>query len=392
MQKKRSLRDVDPKGRRVLVRCDFNVPLKDGAITDETRIVKSLPTIRHILDGGGSAILTSHLGRPQGGPDPAFSLQPVAESLSGHLGSDVALIADPLGDGAVAAAGALAPGRALLLENVRFLDGETKNASHVGEGLARLGDLFVNDAFGSSHRAHASVVGVADHLEAVCGFLVEKELDVFGKILSDPRRPFVAILGGAKVSDKILVIENLLERVDTLILGGGMAYTFLAGRGESVGASKLEADRVDYARGLLEKAETRGVRVLLPTDHVVADRFADDAERRESTTIPDGWMALDIGPESRAAFAAEVASAGTVLWNGPMGVFEMAPFAAGTRAVSEACGRSSATTVIGGGDSAAAVNAFGLADQMTHISTGGGASLELLEGKTLPGLAALADA
>jgi len=388
---KKSLRDVDVRGRRAVVRADFNVPLKGGAITDDTRIRASLPTIRHILDGGGSVVLMSHLGRPKGAPDPAFSLAPVAAALSALLGFDVPLVQDPLSDDAVAAARALEPGRAMIVENVRFLEGETRNAPEVGAALARLGDLFVNDAFGSSHRAHASVVGLAPHIEAVAGFLVEKEMEVFGKILSDPARPFIAILGGAKVSDKILVIENLLARVDTLLIGGGMAYTFLKARGEEIGASKLEAEKIDYAAGLMEKAREADVRLLLPTDHIVADRFAEDAEHQVSREVPAGWMGLDIGPQTAALYAAEVAGAGTVLWNGPMGVFEMAPFAAGTRAVCQACADTGGITVIGGGDSAAAVNVFGLGDRMTHISTGGGASLELLEGKDLPGLVALAD-
>jgi phosphoglycerate kinase len=385
MQKK-SLRDVEVTGRRVLVRADLNVPLKDGVIADDTRIRASLPTLRQILDGGGAAVLMSHLGRPKGQVHPAFSLAPVAARLSELLGQEVPLYTDLNKVVAVPAGGAC------LLENVRFHAGETSNDTGFAQTLAAWGDLFVNDAFGSSHRAHASVVGVADHLEAVAGSLVEKELVAFDGILSGPARPFVAILGGAKVSDKILVVENLLERIDGLLIGGGMAYTFLAARGEEIGASKLEGDKVDYAARLLEKAELAGVRVLLPTDHVIADRFDEDAEHRVSTTIPEGWMALDIGPDTAAAYAAEVATAGTVLWNGPMGVFEMVPFAAGTRAVCEACAASVGTTVIGGGDSAAAVNAYGLASKMSHISTGGGASLELLEGRALPGIAALTDA
>ena len=385
MQKK-SLREVAVSGQRVLVRSDLNVPLKGGVITDDTRIRASLPTVRQILDGGGGVVLMSHLGRPKGQVDPAFSLAPVAARLSELLGQDVPLHTDfhQVTDVPV--------GGVCLLENVRFHPGETANDPAFASALAAWGDLFVNDAFGSSHRAHASVVGVADHLEAVAGALVEKELVAFSGILAAPARPFVAILGGAKVSDKILVIENLLERVDALLIGGGMAYTFLAARGEAIGASKLDADKVEYAASLLAKAAASGVRVLLPTDHVVADRFAEDAERRVVASIPDQWMALDIGPETSAAYRAEVSAAGTVLWNGPMGVFELSPFAAGTRDICEACAESPATTVIGGGDSAAAVNVFGLAARMSHISTGGGASLELLEGKPLPGIAALADA
>lgn len=392
MTTKKTLADIDVAGRRVLVRADFNVPLDGDRITDDTRIVASLPTIRHILDGGGSAVLTSHLGRPKNGPEEKFSLAPVARALSQHLGHDVKLISDPMADDALAQAEALKPGEAILVENVRFLAGETKNAPEVGAALARLGEVFVNDAFGSSHRAHASVVGVADHLEAVAGKLVQKELEVFGRILGEPARPFVSVLGGSKVSDKILVIENLLERVDALMIGGGMAYTFLAAQGIAVGGSKLEEDRIPLAKELLERAAQKGVKVHLPTDHVCADAFSADANTKvEGPAISEGWMALDIGPETRTSYSGVVSSAGTVLWNGPMGVFEMEPFAAGTRGVADALANSDAVSVVGGGDSAAAVNQFGLGPQMTHISTGGGASLELLEGKDLPGIAALAD-
>lgn len=390
---KMTLADVDVRGKRVLVRADLNVPVEDGAIADETRIVASLPTLRRILAAGGSAVVMSHLGRPKDGvADPAFSLRPVGEALGRHLGIPVDLIDDPLSPEALRRVESLPPGGLALIENIRFQKGETSNDPDLARGLARLGDLFVNDAFGSSHRAHASVVGVAKHLLAVAGCLVEKELAAFDRILGNPARPFVAILGGAKVSDKILVIENLLKRVDALLIGGGMAYTFLKAQGTEVGSSLVETGRIDTARALLEQAKAAGVRVLLPSDHVVADRFAADARvQAVEGAIPPGWMGLDIGAATVAAFCAELARAGTILWNGPVGVFEMQPFSAGTKAVAEACAASKAVSVIGGGDSAAAVNRFGLAGRMTHISTGGGASLELLEGKVLPGLAALAD-
>lgn len=393
MPGKKTVRDVPLRGKRVVMRADFNVPLEAGRITDDTRIAASIPTIRHVLDQGGSVVLLSHLGRPkEGKPDPAASLKPVAAALAAKLGFDVPLIEDPRTDAGLSAARAVPSGRAALVENVRFFKGESDNDPALGAAYARLGDVFVNDAFGSSHRAHASVVGPAAHLPAVAGLLVEKELAAFDRILSDPPRPFLAILGGAKVSDKILVIENLLARVDAILIGGGMAYTFLAAQGVAIGASKLEADRVEFARDLLGKAKTRGVPIHLPTDHVVADRFAADASSKATAgPVPAGWMGLDIGPETTARFCREIAAAGTILWNGPMGVFEMAPFAAGTRAVAEALAASRGVTVVGGGDSAAAVNEFGVADRVTHVSTGGGASLELLEGKDLPGVAALLD-
>ena len=390
---KRSVRDVSLAGRCVLLRADFNVPVKDGVISDATRILASLPTIRHVLSAGAKLVLTSHLGRPKEGKfDASASLRPVAAVLTEQLGFEVGLIADPRTAEAAAAVAALPFGRALLVENVRFFAGESENNADLGAAYARLADVFVNDAFGSSHRAHASVVGAAAHIPAVAGLLVEKELAAFDSVLRQPRRPFVAILGGAKVSDKIAVIENLMARVDALIIGGGMAYTFLAAQGVGVGSSLLEKERVDFARTLLDKAAARGMKVHLPTDHVIADRFAADAQRKTVTgAIPDGWMALDIGPESAAEFSAVIHAAGTVLWNGPMGVFEMAPFAAGTRTVAHAVAECSGVTVVGGGDSAAAVNHFGLAARMTHVSTGGGASLELLEGCELPGVAALQD-
>jgi phosphoglycerate kinase len=390
---KRSVKDVALAGQRVLMRADFNVPIKDGVITDATRITASLPTIRHILASGARLVLASHLGRPKEGKfDAAASMAPVALELSKQLGREVKLLADPRTDAALEMVAALPAGGVVLAENVRFFAGESANDDALGAAWARLADIFVNDAFGSSHRAHASVVGAAKHIPAVAGLLVEKELAAFDAVLGNPKRPFVAVLGGAKVSDKIKVIENLLERVDAIIIGGGMAYTFLAAKGVAVGSSLLEKDRIEFARGLLDKAAAKGVRVLLPQDHVIADRFAADAARQVVTgAIPDGWMGLDIGPASAAEFAACVRSAGTALWNGPMGVFEMEPFAAGTGALAQAMADCQGITVVGGGDSAAAVNHFHLAERMTHVSTGGGASLELLEGVDLPGVAALMD-
>ncbi len=388
---KKTVRDLPLAGRRVLMRADFNVPLEAGAITDATRITASLPTIRYILDQGAKLVLMSHLGRPKEGKFEAnSSMAPVAAELGRHLGFPVPLLTDPRTPAALAEVAALPHGRVLLVENVRFFAGEGDNSPELGAAYAKLGDVFVNDAFGSSHRDQASVTGPAKHLPAVAGLLVEKELQAFERILGKPARPFVAILGGAKVSDKILVIENLLARVDVLLIGGGMAYTFLAAQGKKIGSSKLEADRIPLAKELLAKAIAKKVRIVLPVDHLVADRFAADARKMGAgDDIPDGWMGLDLGPKSIELFTREVLGAKTVLWNGPMGVFEMEAFAGGTRAVGEAMARSGAVTVVGGGDSAAAVNEFGLADKMTHVSTGGGASLELLEGKELPGLAAL---
>ncbi|MEZ6194495.1 MAG: phosphoglycerate kinase [Planctomycetota bacterium] len=391
---KLSVEDLDLSGKRVLMRADFNVPLDaKGAITDEKRIVESLPTIRYILQKGGRLVLMSHLGRPKGdGPDPAFSLKPVAESLAKHLGFEVPPIADPLSEEADRVVGELEAGRAVLLENVRFLPGETKGDPELSKRLARLGDVFVNDAFGSSHRAHCSVTGVAEHLTAAAGFLLKREIDVFDQLLVDPKRPFVAILGGAKVSDKIKVLENLLDVADTILIGGGMAYTFLAVRGRSIGSSLMDEEGRSVAETVLQKAREKGVTFLLPNDHIVADRFAADAKPQVcGVDIPDGLMGLDIGPETCTRYADAVRNAATVVWNGPMGVFEWPNFAEGTKTVAAALADSKAISVIGGGDSAAAVAKFGLAARMTHISTGGGASLELLEGKILPGLAALAD-
>jgi phosphoglycerate kinase len=389
---KLSVRDVPIKGRRVLMRADFNVPLKGTQIADATRIVESLPTIRYVLEQGGRLVLMSHLGRPDGERLPEASLAPVAARLSKELGKPVPMIDDPTTDAAVAQVDALEPGELALVENIRFFPGETKNDPAFAKALARLGDVFVNDAFGSSHRAHASVSGIASTLPAVAGLLVEKEIDAFGRILGKPEHPFVAIVGGAKVSDKIVVLERLIEKVDAMLVGGGMAYTFLHALGVATGSSRVDAEREPLVKRLLKRAQERGVAVRLPSDHVCAQSISAHAERRTVTgEVPGGWMGLDIGPATIAAFRQVIANAKTVLWNGPMGVFELEPFAAGTRAVAEACASSRALTVVGGGDSAAAVNQFGFAAKMTHVSTGGGASLELLEGRKLPGLAVLKD-
>jgi phosphoglycerate kinase len=380
------------KGKRVLVRVDFNVPVKDGKVEDDTRITAALPTINHLVEGGAKVILMSHLGRPKGGgKEPEFSLAPAAARLGELLGKPVRMAPDCVGEEAEKMAGELADGDVLLLENTRFPMEEKKNDPAFAERLARLGEVYVNDAFGSAHRAHASTEGVTKHLKpAVAGFLLQKEIEAFDKVLGAPEKPFVAILGGAKVSDKIGVIENLLGKVDTLIIGGAMAYTFYLAQGKKAGDSKVEPDKVDLAKELLEKA---GAKLMLPLDDVIADRFAQDAETKvvDAGAIPDGWMGLDIGPKSVEAFGEEIKKAKTVVWNGPMGVFEMPAFARGTFAVAQAVADSGAVSVLGGGDSVSAVNKSGLADKMTHLSTGGGASLELLEGKTLPGIAALTD-
>ena len=390
---KKTVKDIEVKGKRALVRCDFNVPLKDGVITDDIRIVSALPTIRYLIEGGAKVILMSHLGRPDGEPKKEFTLAPVAERLSQLLGTEVKFVSsDTVVDNKVKeAAAALENGQVMLLENVRFRKEETKNGADFAKELAQLGDFFVNDAFGTAHRAHASTAGVADYLPAVSGFLIEKEVEFLGNAVENPKRPFVAIMGGAKVGDKIPVIENLLKKVDTLIIGGGMAYTFFKSQGLEIGTSILDKDNVELAAELLKKAEAAGVKMLLPVDCVCGKEFKNDTEyavySREA--IPADMMGLDIGPETAKLYAQAVSDAATVVWNGPMGVFEMPNFAKGTRAVAEALAESSAITVIGGGDSAAAVEQFGLADKMTHISTGGGASLEFLEGKVLPGIAVI---
>ncbi|MDR0380614.1 MAG: phosphoglycerate kinase [Oscillospiraceae bacterium] len=391
---KKTIEDIDVSGKRVLARCDFNVPQDDaGAITDDKRIVASLPTIRYLIDHGARVILCSHLGRPKGSVNPKYSLRPVAARLSELLEKPVVMAGDVIGPDAKAKTAALQNGDVCLLENVRFHAEEEKNDAAFAKELASLAEIYVNDAFGTSHRAHASTAGVADYLPAVCGYLIGKEISVMGTALSDPKRPFVAVLGGAKVSDKIGVISSLLEKVDTLIIGGAMAYTFLLAKGASVGTSRVEADKLDYAREMIQKAADKGVRFLLPTDNVCADRFAADAAPVvcNSMAISAGYMGLDIGPETVGAYTGAIRGAGTVVWNGPMGVFEFDTFAEGTRAVAQAIADSGAISIIGGGDSAAAVAQLGYADRMTHISTGGGASLEFLEGLALPGIACLLD-
>lgn len=394
---KKTIEDIDVAGKKVLVRCDFNVPLKDGVITSDKRIVSSLPTIKYLLDHNAKVILCSHLGRPKGEVNPEFSLAPVAKRLSELLGKEVKMASDVVGESAQALAASLQDGEAMLLENVRFEKGETKNDPELSKKFAALADIFVNDAFGSAHRAHCSTTGVADHLPAVCGYLIQKEISVMGTALADPKRPFVAILGGAKVSDKIGVITNLIDKVDTLIIGGGMAYTFLAAKGYSVGKSLLDNEKIDYCRDMMAKAEAKGVKLLLPVDTVVAADFPNpiDADIAVKTVaanaIPDDMEGLDIGEETRKLFAGAVKSAKTVVWNGPMGVFENPTLAQGTIAVAQALADSDAVTIVGGGDSAAACEQLGFADQITHISTGGGASLEFLEGLELPGIACLQD-
>lgn len=393
---KKTIRDVNVEGKRVFVRCDFNVPLdENGKITDENRIQGALPTIKYLLDHGAKVILASHLGRPKNGPEAKFSLKPVAERLNELLGGKVTMANDVIGEDAQAKVAALKNGEAVLLENVRFHKEEEKNDPEFAKKLASFADIFVNDAFGTAHRAHASTEGISHFVKtSVAGFLIEKELEVMGGALSDPKRPFVAILGGAKVSDKIGVINNLIEKVDKLIIGGAMAYTFIVAKGGKVGMSKLEADKVDLAKELLEKAKAKGVELYLPVDTVIAQEFKADAESKvcETMAIPDGWEGLDIGPKTAELFAGVIKTAKTVIWNGPMGVFEFPKFAVGTKAVAQALADNpEAITIIGGGDSAAAIEQLGYADKVTHISTGGGASLEFLEGKVLPGIACLND-
>lgn len=391
---KKTVEDMNVKGKRVIVRVDFNVPLdKEGNITDDKRIRGALPTIQYLINEGAKTILVSHLGRPKNGPEAKFSMKPAVDRLSELLGQTVTLAADVIGEDAKSKAAALNDGEVLMLENVRFHKEETKNNQTFAKELASMAEIFVNDAFGTAHRAHASTAGIANYLPGVSGYLIQKEIKVMGEALDTPKRPFVAILGGAKVSDKIGVIENLLTKVDTLIIGGGMAYTFIKAQGYEIGTSLLEADKVDLANSLLKKAEEKGVKVLLPLDNVVADRFAADAEFKtvQSTEFPADWMGMDIGTKTIAAFAEEIKNAGTVIWNGPMGVFEFDNFANGTREVARTLAESDAISIIGGGDSAAAVELLGFADQVTHISTGGGASLEFLEGKVLPGIDCLLD-
>lgn len=392
---KQTVRDAEVRGKKVLLRCDFNVPLDRAAgfITSDKRIAAALPTIRYLLENGAAVIACSHLGKPKGERKMELSLAPVAKRLGELLGKDVIFAADTVGPDAKAKAAALKPGQILLLENTRFEPGETKNDPALAKELASLAELFVSDAFGSVHRAHASTVGVADYLPAVSGFLVARELEVMGKALDDPRRPFVAVLGGAKVSDKINVIGNLLNKADTVIIGGGMAYTFIRAQGGSIGRSLLEADKQDLALETLTAAREKGVKLLLPVDTLAAKEFSPDAVPAlvDADAIPDDMMGLDIGPKTVELFCGALRGAGTVVWNGPMGVFEFEAFAAGTRAMAKALADSGAVSIVGGGDSAAAVEQLGFADKITHISTGGGASLEFLEGKELPGVACLQD-
>ena len=391
---KKTVRDIEVSGKRVLVRVDFNVPLENsGIITDDTRIRAALPTIRYLLENKAKVILASHLGRPKGTFDDRLSLKPVARRLEELLGQEVKMVADVIGDLPREAAANLGEGQVMLLENVRFYREEEKNEEKFARSLAELADLFVNDAFGTAHRAHASTEGVARIIPGVAGFLMEKEIAMLGKALSNPERPFVAIVGGAKVSDKIGVLGNLLEIVNTLIVGGGMANTFLKAKGYDMGKSLLEADKVDLAKQLIEKAASLGVEFMLPLDLVVSRAVDPEAERKvvSVNSVPSDWMALDIGPESAKAFGLAIRQAKTVIWNGPMGVFEMAPFAEGTFSVAKSLAESGAVTIVGGGDSASAVEKSGIADRISHISTGGGASLEFLEGKQLPGVVALQD-
>ena len=392
---KKSIEDVNVSGKRVLCRCDFNVPTKNGKITSDKRIVAAMPTIKYLVDHNAKVILCSHMGKPKGEWKPELSLKVVADRISELLGKPVIMAKDVVGEDAKTKAAALKDGEVMLLENTRFEKGETKNDPELSKALASMADLFVNDAFGTAHRAHSSTAGVADYLPAVCGYLVQKEVSIMGKALADPERPFVAILGGAKVSDKLNVINNLLEKVDTLIIGGGMAFTFLAAKGYSIGKSLVDSEKIDYCKEMMAKAEAKGVKLLLPVDAVVAASFPDpiDAEIPVQTVaadaIPSDKMGLDIGEKSQALFAEAAKSAKTVVWNGPMGVFENPTLAKGTIAVAQALAESSAVTIVGGGDSAAACEQLGFADKITHISTGGGASLEFLEGLELPGIACL---
>ena len=394
---KKSIEDIEVAGKRVLCRCDFNVPTKNGVITSDKRIVAALPTIKYLIEHNAKVILCSHMGKPKGEWKPELSLKIVADRLSELLGQEVIMAADVAGDDAKAKAAALKEGQVMMLENTRYMKGETKNDPALSKDLASMADIFVNDAFGTAHRAHSSTAGVADYLPAVCGYLVQKEVSIMGKALANPERPFVAILGGAKVSDKLNVINNLLEKVDTLIIGGGMAYPFLAAQGYGVGKSLVDNEKLDYCKDMMAKAEAKGVKLLLPIDTVVAASFPDPidgdiaVETVPADAIPADKMGLDIGPKACAEFAAAAKAAKTVVWNGPMGVFENPTLAKGTIAVAQALADSDAVTIVGGGDSAAACEQLGFADKITHISTGGGASLEFLEGLELPGIACLQD-
>lgn len=393
---KKTVRDIDWKGRTAVCRCDFNVPLKDGKITDDTRIRASLPTIEYLVENGAAVVLMSHLGRPKGKADPEFSLKPVADRLSECLGRPVKFAESDVvvDDDVRKAVDELGPGEIALLQNVRYRAEETENDPDFSRDLSEIGDVFVQDAFGTSHRAHSSTTGIAEYLPAVSGFLIEKELKFLGQAVEDPDRPFAAIMGGAKVADKIPVIVNLLDKVDILLIGGGMAYTFLKAKGHEIGTSILDEEGLKLISEIFEKADKNGVRILLPVDVVAASEFKEDAmhDTFDVDSIPDDMMGMDIGEKTISLYTEELSKAKTVVWNGPMGVFEMEPFAVGTKAIAECLAELDATTVIGGGDSAAAVTSFGLADSMTHISTGGGASLEFLEGKELPGIACLDEA
>ncbi len=392
---KKTVKDIDVKGKRVLVRCDFNVPMKDGAISDDTRIVAALPTIKYLAEAGARIILMSHMGRPEGEANMKYTLKPVAERLQQLMGKEVKFVSSPtvVDDSVKAAADALKDGEMMLLENVRFRKEETKNIESFTKELAALGEIFVNDAFGTAHRAHCTTAGLADFLPCVSGFLIEKEVKFLGAAVENPERPLVAIMGGAKVGDKIPIIRNLLKKVDTLIVGGGMVFTFFKAQGLEIGTSILDEESISLAKELLDEAEKAGVKFLLPVDCVCASEFKNDAKKAtfDADKLPTDMMGMDIGPETVAMYKKAIAEAKTIVWNGPMGVFEMENFAAGTKAIAEALAASDAVTIIGGGDSAAAVEQFGLGDKMTHISTGGGASLEFLEGKVLPGIAAIAD-
>lgn len=392
---KKTVKDIDVAGRKVLVRCDFNVPMKDGNITNDIRIVSALPTIKYLIENDAAVILMSHMGRPKGEAKPEFTLRPVADRLSELLGQDVIFAPSPVvvDDSVREKAAALKGGQVMLLENVRYRAEETKNEEPFTGELASLGEIFVNDAFGTAHRAHCSTAGLAKYMPAVSGFLIEKEIKFLGDALDDPERPFVAIMGGAKVGDKIPVIENLMKKVDSLIIGGGMSYTFFKAMGYEIGTSILDEESIDLAGELMKKAEAAGVQLLLPVDTVCAKEFSNDSEKAvfDRDSIPADMMGMDIGPKTVELYKDCISKAKTIVWNGPAGVFEMPSFEAGTKAIAQALADSDATTVIGGGDSAAAVEQFGFADKMTHISTGGGASLEFLEGKELPGVACLED-
>ncbi|SNZ05474.1 phosphoglycerate kinase [Terribacillus aidingensis] len=390
---KKSIRDIDVAGKRVFCRVDFNVPMENGAVTDDTRIKAALPTIKHLVEKGAKVILASHLGRPKGEAKDELRLDPVAQRLSDLLDKEVSKTDHVHGKEVEEAIADLADGEVLLIENVRFEPGEEKNDPELAKAFASMADVYVNDAFGAAHRAHASTEGVAKHLPAVAGLLLERELEVLGKSLSDPERPFTAIIGGAKVKDKIGVIDNLLDKVDNLIIGGGLAYTFVKAQGYEIGKSLLEEDKIDLAKEFMQKAKDKGVNMVMPVDVIVADDFSEDANKKEVAidAIPADWEALDIGPKTRGKYQQIVKESKLIIWNGPMGVFELNAFAGGTKAVGEALAEGEGFSIIGGGDSAAAVEKFGLADKMDHISTGGGASLEFMEGKELPGVAALND-